>query len=201
VGSAPERGVAGLIRTHRPTHASRRDTGGTVGLFFVGLVLLLLFSGAAAGVMATRVTGPATKAPPVDPALAREARERAAVTNSLLKIMAIREQALSQRNLRLLNTIYTPDSPQLHKDRTEIQTLRDKHELWKGLQLPVQVLKVTPTSGRRWTVVALLGRSDARLQLESGELIRDVEGNRQVYWCTLIKDPARGWLLYKFVPP
>jgi hypothetical protein len=196
VGSAPERGVAGLIRTHRPTHAIRRDTGGTVGLFFVGLVLLLLFSGAAAGVMATRVTRPTQK--PVDPALARE---RAAVTNSLLRIMAVRSQALSQRDMRLLNNIYTPDSPQLHKDRTEIQTLRDKHELWKGLQLPVQVLKATPASSRRWTVVALLGRSDARLQLESGELIRDVEGNRQVYWCTLIKDPAKGWLLYKFVPP
>ena len=196
MGSAPERGVAGLIRTHRPAHAIRRDTGGTVGLFFVGLVLLLLFSGAAAGVMATRATRP-TKAP-VDPALARE---RAAVTDSLLKIMAVREQALSQRNMRLLNSIYTPDSPQLHKDRTEIQTLRDKHELWKGLELPVQVLKATPASSRRWTVVALLGRSDARLQLESGELIRDVEGNRQVYWCTLIKDPAKGWLLYKFVPP
>jgi hypothetical protein len=196
VGSAPERGVAGLIRTHRPTHAIRRDTGGTVGLFFVGLVLLLLFSGAAAGVMATRVTRPTQK--PVDPALARE---RAAVTNSLLRIMAVRSQALSQRDMRLLNNIYTPDSPQLHKDRTEIQTLRDKHELWKGLQLPVQVLKATPASSRRWTVVALLGRSDARLQLESGELIRDVEGNRRVYWCTLIKDPAKGWLLYKFVPP
>jgi hypothetical protein len=196
VGSAAERGVAGLIRTHRPAHAIRRDTGGTVGLFFVGLVLLLLFSGAAAGVMATRVTRPATA--PVDPALARE---RAAVTDSLLKIMAVREQALSQRNMRLLNNIYTPDSPQLSKDRTEIQTLRDKHELWKGLQLPVQVLKATPANSRRWTVVALLGRSDARLQLESGELIRDVEGNRQVYWCTLIKDPAKGWLLYKFVPP
>lgn len=196
MGSAPERGVAGLIRTHRPAHAIRRDTGGTVGLFFVGLVLLLLFSGAAAGVMATRVTRPPNA--PVDPALARE---RAAVTDSLLKIMAVREQALSQRNMRLLNNIYTPDSPQLHKDRTEIQTLRDRHELWKGLQLPVQVLKATPASSRRWTVVALLGRSDARLQLESGELIRDVEGNRQVYWCTLIKDPAKGWLLYKFVPP
>jgi hypothetical protein len=196
VGSAPERGVAGLIRIQRPAHAIRRDTGGTVGLFFVGLVLLLLFSGAAAGVMATRVTRPAKA--PVDPALARE---RAQVTDSLLKIMAVREQALSQRNMRLLNNIYTPDSPQLHKDRVEIRTLRDKHELWKGLQLPVQVLKATPASSRRWTVVALLGRSDARLQLESGELIRDVEGNRQVYWCTLIKDPAKGWLLYKFVPP
>jgi hypothetical protein len=196
VGSAPERGVAGLIRTHRPTHAIRRDSGGTVGLFFVGLVLLLLFSGAAAGVMATRVTRPAQT--PVDPALERE---RTAVTNSLMRIMAVRAEALAHRNTRLLNNIYTPDSPQLHKDRTEIQTLRDKHELWRGLQLPVQVLKATPASSRRWTVVALLGRSDARLQLESGELIRDVEGNRQVYWCTLIKDPAKGWLLYKFVPP
>jgi len=164
-------------------------------MFFVALVLVLLFSGAAAGVMATR-TSPTTTI--IDPSVARE---RAQVTSRFLKIMSIREKALSARDLHALSQIYTPDSPQLQKDRAEIQTLRDKHEVWKGLQLPVQILKLTQTSSRRWTVVALLGRSAARLELESGELIRDVEGNRQVYWCTLIKDPAKGWLLYKFVPP
>jgi hypothetical protein len=196
VGSAPERGVAGLIRIQRPAHAIRRDTGGTVGMFFVGLVMLLLFSGAAAGVMATRTSTPTQTT--VDP---RVARERAEVTARFFKIISIREQALIDRNMKALNEIYTPDSPNLQKDRTEIQTLRNRHELWKGLQLPVQVLKAAPASSRRWTVVALLGRSAARLELESGDLIRDVGGNRQVYWCTLIKDPAKGWLLYKFVPP
>jgi hypothetical protein len=196
VGSAPERGVAGLIRLQRPAHAIRRDTGGTVGLFFVGLVLVLLFSGAAAGVMATRTSSPTTTT--IDPTAARE---RAQITSRFFRIMSIRERALSNRDMHVLSQIYTPDSPQLGKDRTEIQILRDKHEVWKGLQLPVQILKLTQTSERRWTVVALLGRSNARLELESGELVRDVEGNRQVYWCTLIKDPAKGWLLYKFVPP
>jgi hypothetical protein len=158
--------------------------------------MVLLFSGAAAGVMATRTSTP----PPttVNPALARE---RAEVTARFFKIMSIRERALTGRSLKALNEIYTPDSPQLHKDRTEIQALLSKHELWTGLQLPVQILKLSKVSSRRWTVVALLGRSDARLELESGKLIRDVEGARQVYWCTLIKDPAKGWLLYRFVPP
>lgn len=159
-------------------------------------MLVLLFSSAAAGVMATRTSTPPTTT--IDPTVARE---RAAITARFFRIMSIREQALTNRDVHALNQIYTPDSPQLHRDRTEIQTLRDKHELWKGLQLPVQVLKATQASSRRWTVVALLGRSNARLELESGELIRAVEGNRQVYWCTLIKDPSKGWLLYKFVPP
>jgi hypothetical protein len=196
VGGAPERGVAGLIRLQRPAHAIRRDTGGTVGLFFVGLVMLLLFTGAAAGVMATRTSTPTQTT--IDPALARE---RAEVTSRFFTIMSIRERALNERSFKALSQIYTPDSPQLHRDRTEIQRLRGKHERWKGLQLPAQILKVTKASSRRWTVVALLGRSDARLELESGELIRDVEANRQVYWCTLIKDPAKGWLLYKMAPP
>lgn len=165
-------------------------------MFFVGLVLVLLFSGAAAGVMATRTAVPTPTT--IDP---RVARERAEVTARFFKIMSVRQQALVERDTHILSEIYTPDSPQLRTDRTEIRALRTKHELWKGLQLPVQVLKATQASGRRWTVVALLGRSDARLELESGDLIRDVEGNRQVYWCTLIKDPAKGWLLYKFVPP
>jgi hypothetical protein len=158
--------------------------------------MLLLFSGAAAGVMATRTSTPTPTT--VDPAVARE---RAQVTARFFKIMSVRERALTERSLKALSEIYTPDSPQLHKDRTEIRTLRNKHELWTGLQLPVQILKMTKGSSRRWTVVALLGRSDARLELESGKLIRDVEGARQVYWCTLVKDPAKGWLLYKFVPP
>ncbi len=165
-------------------------------MFFVGLVMLLLFSGAAAGVMATRTTTPTPTT--IDP---RVARERAEITARFFKIMSIRAQALTERNVKALNEIYTPDSPNLHKDRSEIQALRENHEVWKGLELPVQVLKATQASSRRWTVVALLGRSDARLELESGELIRDVQANRQVYWCTLVKDPAKGWLLYKFVPP
>jgi hypothetical protein len=196
VGSAPKWGVAGLIRITRPAHAIRRDRGGTVGLFFVALVLVLLFSAAAAGVMATRTSTPTQTT--LDP---RVARERAEITSRFFEIMAVRERALSERDPHLLNQIYTPDSPQLQKDRIEIKTLRDKRELWKGLQLPVQILKLTQANSRRWTVVALLGRSDARLELESGELIRDVPGNRQVYWCTLVKDPAKGWLLYKFIPP
>lgn len=165
-------------------------------MFFVGVVMLLLFTGAAAGVMATRASTPTQTT--IDPTVARE---RAEVTARFFRIMSIREKALTDRNMKALNDIYTPDSPNLHRDRTEIKALRDRHELWRGLQLPVQVLKATPSSTRRWTVVALLGRSDARLELESGDLIRDVGGNRQVYWCTLIKDPAKGWLLYKFVPP
>ena len=158
--------------------------------------MVLLFSGAAAGVMATRTTTVPTTT--IDPALARE---RAEVTSRFFKIMDVRERALSKRDPRLLASIYTPDSPQLAKDRDEIKTMLSKHELWKGLELPVQILKATKVSDRHWTVVALLGRSDAKLVLESGALIRQVPGNRQVYWCTLIKDPAKGWLLYRFVPP
>ncbi len=113
----------------------------------------------------------------------------------------MRQQALLRLDLRLLRGIYTPDSPQFRKDRSEIQTLRRKKERWVGLKLPVSVLQATADSSRRWTVVALLGRSDSRLETSSGELIRKVEGNRQVYWCSLVKDPGKGWLLLRLTPP
>jgi hypothetical protein len=158
---------------------------------------VLLFSGAAAGVMATRTTTPAPTTT-IDPAFIRE---RSEVTSRFFQIMKVRERALASRNQRLLASIYTPDSPQLARDRDEIRTMLSKNEVWKGLQLPVQILKTTQVSERHWTIVALLGRSDAKLELESGALIRAVPGNRQVYWCTLLKDPAKGWLLSKFVPP
>ncbi len=158
--------------------------------------MVALFSSAAAGVMATRTATPTQTT--IDPGVARA---RAAITSRFFQIMAARQRALVLRDARILRTIYTPGSPQFRKDRAEIQALRSKHERWVGLQLPVQVLKVTEVSGRRWTVVALLGRSDARLELESGKLLRAVDGNRQVYWCTLVLDPAKGWVLYKFIPP
>ncbi len=157
---------------------------------------MVLFSSAAAGVMATRTSTPTRTT--TDPGVARARNE---ITSRFFEIMEVRQKALVRRNARLLRTIYTPDSPQLRADRTEIEALRSKHERWVGLQLPVGVLKLTEVSSRRWTVVALLGRSAARLELESGKLIRQVDGNRQVYWCTLIKDPAKGWVLQRFVPP
>ena len=167
-----------------------------VGLFFVGLVLVVLFSSGAAGVIATRTSAPA-ETTVADP----QSAERAQVAARFQQIMGLREQALRKLDPGILRNIYTPDSPQLRKDRTEIQTMRRKQERWTGLKLPVSILQATADSSRRWTVVALLGRSNARLETSAGGLIRKVDGNRQVYWCTLVKDPGMGWLLYRLVPP
>jgi hypothetical protein len=167
-----------------------------VGLFFVGLVLVVLFSSGAVGVLATRT------APPPDTTLSTvQSAERAEVSARFQQIMGLRQQALLRRDTGILRGIYTPDSPQLRKDRSEIQTLRRKRERWIGLQLPVSILQANADSDRRWTVVALLGRSDTRLETDSGELITKVDGNRQVYWCEMVRDPGKGWLLYRLVPP
>ena len=167
-----------------------------VGLFFVGLVLVVLFSSGAAGVVATR-----TRAPAEPTASTVQSAERAEVTARFQQIMGLRQRALLRRDATILHAIYTPDSPQLRKDRDEIRTMSRKQERWVGLQLPVSVLQANAESNRRWTVVALLGRTDTRLETDAGELIKKVEGNRQVYWCSLVKDPGKGWLLYKLTPP
>lgn len=174
----------------------QRTGGGMVGLFFVGLVLVVLFSSGMAGVIATR-----TSIPTETTTASVQSAERAEVTARFQQIMALRQQALRKLDTRILRAIYTPDSPQLRRDRTEIQTMRRKQERWVGLELPVSILKASADSSRRWTIVALLGRSDARLETSSGELIRKVDGNRQVYWCSLVRDPGKGWLVYRLVPP
>ncbi|HZD02239.1 MAG TPA: hypothetical protein VFA46_19225 [Actinomycetes bacterium] len=182
---------------HRDSRAIRHHaSGGIVGLFFVGLVLMVLFSSGTAGVIATR-----TSTPTATTTVSVESAERAQVIARFQQIMTLRQQALRKLDLRVLRSIYTPDSPQLRRDRTEIRTMRRKHERWVGLELPVSILKASAESSRRWTIVALLGRADARLETSSGELIRKVHGNRQVYWCSLVKDPGKGWLLYRLVPP
>ncbi len=167
-----------------------------VGLFFVGLVLVVLFSSGAAGVLATR-----TASPPRTTASTIESAERAELTTRFQQIMEVRQKALLRLDSSLLHGIYTPDSPQLRRDSGEIQKMRRKHERWVGLKLPVSILQATADSSRRWTVVALLGRSDTRLETTSGELITKVDANQQVYWCEMVKDPGKGWLLYRLVPP
>ena len=167
-----------------------------MGLFFVGLVLIVLFSSGALGVLATR-----TSAPPRLTTGNVESAERAEVTSRFQQIMETREEALSRLDSSLLHGVYTPDSPQLRKDSGEIQKMRHKRERWVGLKLPVSILQATADSSRRWTVVALLGRSDTRLETTSGRLITKVDANQQVYWCEMVKDPGRGWLLYRMVPP
>jgi hypothetical protein len=173
--------------------AGPRDSGVLVGLAFIGLVLVLLFCGGALGVLvtkgsATSPTAPLASAPPSsgpgDPA--RRALHDA-VVQRFRQMMQVRQVALLRRDAGLLGAIYTPNSPNLRRDRHEIDALLQGHKRWVDLTLPVGVLHAYQVSSGRWMVIAVLGRSSARLVTDDGQLLRDVPSAEAVYWCTLLR--------------
>ncbi len=184
-----------------------RDSGVLVGLSFIGLVLVLLFCGGAFGVLATKATDsnlatqPLTGSPPAPGDQAMSALQDA-VLRRFRQLMRVRQQALVQRDAALLTSIYTPNSPNLHRDQQEIGRLLLGHERWVNLTLPVSVLHATQVSSGHWLVIAVLGRSSARLVTQNGQLLRDVPGREAVYWCALfqVQDAAgSGFRLYQML--
>jgi len=169
--------------------AGPRDRGVLIGLAFIGLVLVLLFCGGALGVLITKGTATTTATPPASapPSSGDQAMRtlQAAVVQRFRHLMQIRQVALLRRDAAMLAAIYTPNSPNLRRDRHEIDALLQAHKRWVDLTLPVGVLHAYQVSSGRWMVVAVLGRSGARLVTDDGQLLRDVPGAEAVYWCTL----------------
>lgn len=194
-------------RSVRPAPQPRRDSGALVGLLFVGLVMTLLFSGGAFGVLVTRATSTAATTEPVlvgpPPTLATDptlATVHDHVVRRFRQIIALRQTALVERDEGVLQTIYVPGSPNLRRDREEIRGLLEGHRRWDGLILPASVFRAYQLDSRRWMVIAQLGRSGARLETDSGALLRQVPAAEAVYWCTMLDDPVRGWRLDRMVP-
>jgi len=170
--------------------ARPRDNGVLVGLAFIGLVLVLLFCGGALGLLvtkgtATTATTPLASAPSSGDQTVRALQD--AVVQRFRHLMQVRQVALLRRDAALLASIYTPNSPNLRRDRHEIDALVQGHKRWVDLTLQVGVLHAYQVSGGRWTVVAVLGRSSARLVTDDGQLLRDVPGAEAVYACTLLR--------------
>ena len=168
-----------------------------VGLAFIGLVLVLLFLGGGLGVLATKGTATTASPQPVasTPPSSSDQGLRAlqdAVVRRFRQLMRLRQAALLRRDAALLRTIYTPNSPNLRRDQREINALLTGHKRWVGLTLPVGVLNAYQVTSGRWMVVAVLGRSNARLVTDDGQLVRDVPGAEAVYLCTLLRVPAGG---------
>lgn len=165
-------------------------------------MLVLLFLGGGLGVLVTKGTAPTATtqslatAPPSSGDQARRARQDAMVRH-FRQLMQLRQAALLRRDAALLAAIYTPNSPNLRRDQREITALLQGHKRWVGLTLPVGVLNAYQLSGGRWMVVAVLGRSDARLVTDDGQLLRDVPGAQAVYLCTLLRVQGTGAGAYR----
>jgi len=88
-------------------------------------------------------TSPAVPSEPGSPGPAATPRARAdprtAITARLRQILRVREGAFAQRDMRLLETVYTADCPCLRSARAAIARLLTDGAVWRGRAMTVEV--------------------------------------------------------------
>jgi hypothetical protein len=162
-----------------------------------GLIVALAFV-----TLARRTDPDVAESPSAIPASSTKARvtsttiaEREQVVAQLRTILKVRDQAYRERNIDLLREIHTTDCPCLRGDRGAIQQLLKDNAVWVGSSTSVQVKDFEKVNNRLWIVVATFIGSPFRIETESGELIRAVEGRRELFRFALARTSTNRLLL------
>ena len=189
------------MQTEPDPSSSRASAGSAVGLTFVAVVMVSLFTGGALGVLATRTATEISEPEPgPEAAPVASAHNAALVRNQVVtrfkELMLLREIALRERNLSLLESVYVDRAPGLARDRAEIQQLRRSDRRLDGLRFPVKVVDASRQRDGRWVVVARLSRSPAKLVTGSGRPVKGIAGSSSLYRGTLVRRDGR-WLLLR----
>ena len=121
--------------------------------------------------------------------------EREEVVAQLRAILRVRDEAYLQRDAHLLRKIYTPDCPCLRGDKGAIQQLLKDDAVWVGATTSIQVQKLERVNDRLWIVVANFVASPFRIETESGDLIRSVEGRSELFRFALARTTSNKFLL------
>lgn len=127
--------------------------------------------------------------------------ERDEVVARLRAILRARDRAYRERDIALLEEVYTADCPCLKGDGDAIDQLLKDDAVWIGASTSVRVRKLEKVSDRVWVVVADFVASPFRIETESGNLIRAVEGRSEPFRFVLARTtPDRG-LVMGFAAP
>lgn len=124
--------------------------------------------------------------------------EEEEVVARLRAILKVRDRAYRERDLDLLRKVYTTDCPCLRGDRDAIKRLLQDNAVWVGASTTVQVKKLEKVNDRLWIVVANFIGSPFRIETESGNLIRAIEGRSELFRFALARTTADSNLLLGF---
>jgi hypothetical protein len=113
--------------------------------------------------------------------------EREEVVARLRAILRVRDRAYRERDVGLLREVYTTDCPCLRGDGRAIERLIKDDAVWVGASTSVEVQRLERASDRLWIVVATFIGSPFRIETESGNLIRSVEGRSEPFRFALAK--------------
>lgn len=120
------------------------------------------------------------------------------VVARLREILRVRDRAYRERDVDLLTEVYTTDCPCLRGDRGAIRQLLRDNAVWIGASTSVRIRTVEKVSDRMWIVVADFIGSPFRIETESGDLIRVVEGRSELFRFALARTTPDTNLLLGF---
>ena len=178
------------------------------GVKFMLLTVLLGGLVVLAFIFLTRRSGPETTASPLPPSTARATKattttiaEENLVSARLREILRVRDRAYRQRDVSLLSTIYTTDCPCLRGDVGAIEKLLEDDAVWVGASTSVHIRKFDKENDRLWIVVATFVGSPFRIETETGDLIRSVERQSELFRFVLTRTSANDDILLGFAGP
>jgi hypothetical protein len=121
--------------------------------------------------------------------------EREEVIAQLRAILRVRDRAYRERDVDLLREVYTTDCPCLRGDGRAIQQLIKDDAVWVGSSTSIQVRDFEKVNDRLWIVVANFIGSPFRIETESGNLIRSIEGRSELFRFALARIEPNEFLL------
>jgi hypothetical protein len=137
-----------------------------------------------------------SSSPPPTVAATTTLDTRTEVVARLREILKVRDTAYGQRQAELLKTIYTSDCPCLAGDGNAIKQLLKDKAVWVGASTSIRVKKLERVNERLWVVIAIFDGSPFRIETESGQLIRSVNGKSELFRFVLAKTLASSeWML------
>jgi hypothetical protein len=158
----------------------------------VAAFLMTRSDGEAVGSPSPESSAPQTTASPTTTTIDTETE----VVARLREILSVRDVAYRRRDVELLKTIYTSDCPCLAGDGNAIRQLLKDNAIWVGASTSIRVEKLERVSDRLWIVIANFNASPFRIETESGQLVRSIEGKSELFRFVLARIAARPeWML------
>jgi hypothetical protein len=174
------------------------------------LLLGAVISGLAVAVLVTvprlqdnskTASSPSTPASSQSRSVTPTTLERTGVVSRLRDILGVRDRAYRDRNPELLGSVYTTDCPCLKGDQGAIKQLLKDGAVWVGASTSIRARTVEKVNERLWIVLAVFDGSPFRIETESGQLIRAVEGRSELFRFVLAKPNRDAGLRLGFAAP
>jgi ketosteroid isomerase-like protein len=127
--------------------------------------------------------------------------EKDEVVSRLRDILEQRDRAYRERNVSLLRKVYSVDCPCLRGDGDAIEQLLKDDAVWIGASTSVRVKRLQKVNDRLWIVVADFIASPFRIETESGDLVRAVDGRTELFRFVLARPAPDQSLILGFAAP